>query len=117
MEAKRKRVYDGEQLERRRAYQRDYGRKKRAAEKAANGTKNHKAGSPITTRAKKPMPVPNTPTEGSKAEMARFGQKWAAQKRDTQAYLAMLECEKLEAVGVWNEGGKEWFCERVERID
>ena len=46
MTEKRIRIYEGEQLERRRAYQREYNRKKRAAELEAKGLEKQTKPSP-----------------------------------------------------------------------
>lgn len=77
-----------------------------------------KAYSPGKHRPLKPIEIAQqrqpTAKSGEKAEMRQFSQKWAAQQRDTQAYLAMLEREKEAAVGGWHDSGKEWFWERVE---
>jgi hypothetical protein len=102
---KRKRAYKGKDLERRLAYQREYNRKLRAKEKAAQ----HRPLKPIEIAQLKRVPLHKVANEGSKEEMARFGQKWAAQTRDIEAYYAMLEQERLQAGNDWNEQSKPHF--------
>lgn len=102
-EPKRKRVYEGAEKERRLAYQRQYNQRKRDEEKAAK----HRPLKPIEIAQQRRVPLHKVANEGSKEEMAEFGRKWAAQKRDTQAYLAMLEQEKLQAGNDWNDSAWE----------
>jgi hypothetical protein len=100
---KRKRVYKGEELERRLARQREYNRKLRAKEKAAK----HRPLKPIEIANARQRPPQGK--SGERAEMQQFGQKWAAQTRDIEAYYAMLEQERLQAGNDWNEQSKPHF--------
>jgi hypothetical protein len=102
---KRKRVYKGEELERKRAYMREYNRKLRAKEKAAK----HRPLKPIEIAQLKRVPLHKVANEGSKEEMARFGQKWQSQTRDIAAYRALLEQERVAAGNDWNEQSKSHF--------
>jgi hypothetical protein len=107
---KRKRVYEGAEKERRLAYQRQYNQRQRDEEKAAT----HRPLKPIEIAQLKRVPLHKVANEGSREEMARFGQKWLSQTRDIEAYYAMLEQEKLEAGNDWNDSGKELFIRLLE---
>lgn len=106
-EPKRKRTYEGEQLERRRAYQRQYNQQQRDEAKAAK----HRPLRPIEI-AQQRQPSQKS---GEKAEMAQFARKWAAQELCMEAWQAEIEADYQRYSHDWHDESREFFERLRER--
>jgi hypothetical protein len=102
---KRKRVYEGEQLERRRAYQREYGRRKRAEEKAAKqivsgemASQQHRP--PKTVEKYAAMPTPK------EEELLR---NRAAEPLCMEAWQREIEADEAQKACGWYDESRGFF--------
>lgn len=104
-EPKRKCTYEGEQLERRRAYQREYGRKKRAEEKAAKQAISGETTSQQHRQLKTVEKYAAMPTE--KEEMLLRNR--AAEPLCMERWQAEIEADCQRKAGGWHDEGREFF--------
>jgi hypothetical protein len=109
---KRTRFYEGEQLERRRAYQREYGRRKRAEEKAA---KQAISGETASQQHRPPKTVEKYAAMPTPKQEELLLRNRAAEPLCMETWQKEIEADKARRAGGWHDEGKLFFERWIRR--